>query len=133
MARRGSDLCMELLARSAEALSDESLAEECGLRVESVRRLRRDDGFIEGTNRVARRLFVAGLPRVLRALTEAACAGGNASAMKLFVDVCLAFERGDGPGEDDGVDDLAGVDVAELVERARAAGVLDGDAGSLAD
>jgi len=118
MAKSRTELCMELLAGGDEALSDEELAAACGLRVESVRRLRRDEGFIGETNRLAKRRFVAELPRVLRALTEAACAGGNASAMKLFLDVCLGLEPAGGVDEE-----LEGMDLRELVERARDAGV----------
>ena len=110
---------MEALIGSAGVLTDEELAESSGLRLKSVRRLRTDEGFIHETNCRAKRRFLSDMPRVLRALTDAASDGKNASAMKLFLDVCRDFEVCE--AADDGVDKL---DVEELLQLARDAGVL---------
>jgi hypothetical protein len=119
MAQSKTNNCIELLINAAEALSDEVLSEVTGLKLRTVRRLRADEEFIRKTNRHARRRFLADMPRVLRALADAASDGRNASAMKLFLDVCQNFE---GPPTEDG--DLDDLEVCELLRQAREAGIL---------
>jgi len=120
MAKSKTDKCIEALIGSAEFLGDEHVSQASGMSLKCVRRLRADEGFIRKTNARAKLKFVSEMPRVLRALAEAASDGKNASAMKLFLDVCRLFEA-DGPeGAADGE-----IDVDDLIRLARDAGIFD--------
>jgi len=126
-----SDVAAELLAGSAGGLTDGEVCEATGLSGAYVGRLRRDGVFVAEVNRRAKVGFVSALPRVLLALRDAACEGGNASAMKLFLDACRVFEGELGGSVAAGRDEVAAV--AGLVERLRAAGVDVGGVGDERD
>ena len=120
MAKSKTEKCIDVLIGSAEFLPDEQLSEATGTNLKYVRRLREDEEFIHRTNERAKRKFLSEMPRVLRALTEAASDGKNASAMKLFIDVCRDFEAAS--SRDGGTDEI---DVDDLIQQARDAGVLN--------
>ena len=124
MGRSRTDFVVELLASGTGPLSDEEVAGAAGVSAGYVRRLREDEGFVAEVNRRAKRRFLSRLPEVLSAVASGAVCGGNATAMKLFLDACRCFEGGlvgnDGEGE------LR--EAEELLERVREMGVPGGSA-----
>jgi len=120
MAKSKTEKCIEVLIGSAEFLPDEQLSQATGMSLSYLTRLREDERFIHRTNERAKRKFLSEMPRVLRALTEAASDGKNASAMKLFIDVCRDFEAA--ACRDGGTDEI---DVDDLIRQARDAGILN--------
>jgi len=108
---------IDLLASSVEPLADAQLADATGLSESYIARLRANPGFIAEVNLRAKQRFLAQMPSVLTALAHAAADGHNASAMKLFLDACRAFEP-PGPDAQPGP-------AAELLQRIRDAGLAE--------
>ena len=117
MTKSGTEKCIDLLAAATEPVADGQLADASGLTIGFVRRLRTSPEFITEVNRRAKQDFLARMPTVLAALADAAADGKNASAMKLFIDACRAFELAF--AEAGGADP----DAADLLQRMRDAGV----------
>ena len=116
MKKTRTDNCIELLAGATEPLDDAQLAASTGLSAAYLRRLRANPEFIAEVNSRAKQLFLAQMPAVLAALADAAADGKNASAMKLFIDACRAFELS--AGAEDG-----GGDADAFIQRLRDAGI----------